>query len=184
MLFREKTGLKGHITISVTKANGKKKLLWNRNAIGKWIANRYGIDLKLPLITGMFGKIATYNTITNAGLAIIAGRISADTVAPFTKLALGTGTTAAAATQTALVSEIVDTGLARAGATITVETTTVTNDTTVLTYTWTATGTKAVTECGAFNHVSAGTMLGRQVFSAINMTTDMMLQVSYKFQVS
>lgn len=123
------------------------------------------------------------NTITNAGLAEIAnlaGNVS--TPAAFTYLALGIGTSAAAATDTQLQSEITDTGLARNAATVSRVTTTQTNDTLQLTYTWTASGAKAVTEVGAFNAPSTGTLLGRQVFSAINTANADTLAITYKFK--
>jgi hypothetical protein len=50
--------------------------------------------------------------------------------------------------------------------------------------TWNVTGTKAVTEAGAFNAASVGTMLGRQTFSAVNVANGDTLQVIYKFQMS
>ena len=76
----------------------------------------------------------------------------------------------------------VDTGLARAAATVTRVTTTVTNDTLQLVKTWTATGAKAITEVGAFNSASTGIMLGRQVFSAINTANTDTLTITYKFK--
>lgn len=122
------------------------------------------------------------NTVTNTGLAEVANLVG-DESSPtaFTYLAVGTGTTAAAATDTALESEITDSGLERAAATVSRVTTTVTNDTLQLLKSWTATGSKAVTECGAFNDPSAGIMLGHQVFAAINVTSGDTLQLTYKF---
>jgi hypothetical protein len=125
------------------------------------------------------------NLIVDAGLAGMASRLNgAGAEAAFTYLAVGTGTTAAAAGDTGLGTEITDSGLARAAATATRETTTATNDTATLDKTWTASATKAVTECGAFNAASAGTLLGRQVFAAINMTSGNSLQITYKFTLS
>lgn len=122
------------------------------------------------------------NTITNASLAEISGLVgNTGSKTAFTYLAVGTGTTAAAATNTALEAEIVDTGLERAAATVSQVTTTVTNDTLQLLKSWTATGVKAITEVGAFNAASNGTMLGRQVFSAVNTATNDVFQVTYKF---
>ena len=122
------------------------------------------------------------NTITNTGLAEIAnlaGNVS--TPVAFTYLALGIGTTAADATDTALESEIIDTGLARASATVTRQTTTATNDTLQLVHQYTATGVKAVTECGGLNDASVGIMLGRQVFSALNTAANDTITITYQF---
>lgn len=122
------------------------------------------------------------NTITNAGLAEITNLLgNVSSPVSFTYLAVGTGTTAAAATDTALETEITDSGLERASATVTQETDSVTDDTLQLLKSWTVTGSKAVTECGAFNDASAGTILGHQVFSAINVISGDALQITYKF---
>lgn len=99
------------------------------------------------------------NLVTNAGfaqLALLAGDASA---VPFTYIAVGTSATAVAVTDTALNAEIVDSGLARAAGTVSRVTTTVTNDTYKITYTWTASGSKTIEEVGVFNAASSGTML-------------------------
>lgn len=106
------------------------------------------------------------NTITNAGkaqVALLAGDASG---VPFTYIAVGTSNTAPAASQTALQAEITDTGLARAAGTFSRTTTTVTNDTYNLTYTWSVSGSKTVEEVGIFNASSSGTMLGRALTSS------------------
>lgn len=124
------------------------------------------------------------NTITNAGLAqiaLLAGDVSA---VPFTYLALGTGTTAAAATDTALETETSASGLERAAATVSRVTTTVTNDTLQLLKTFTSGATVAITECGIFNDASVGTMLGRQVFSAVNVVSGDSIAITYKVSFS
>ncbi len=140
------------------------------------------IEIKQIREGKVISKRTIKNTITNAGLAEIAnlaGNVS--TPAAFTYLAVGVGTTAAAATDTALESEIIDSGLARSAATVTRQTTNETNDTLQLVKQWTASGAKAVTEVGALNASSAGVMLGRQVFAAVNVASGDSLQVTYKF---
>ena len=130
-------------------------------------------------------KRKTKNTITNVGKAEIAnliGNVSSPTA--FTFLGVGVGTAAAAATDTTLGSEIVDTGLARAAATMSRVTTTTTNDTVQLLKAWTATGVKAVTECGFFNAVTVGILGGRQVFTAVNTANGDILQITYKIQLT
>jgi hypothetical protein len=62
-------------------------------------------------------------------------------------------------------------------------TTDVTNDTAQLVYTFTVTGTAAVTESGVFNAASSGVLLARQVFSAINVVNGDSLQITWKFDV-
>lgn len=120
------------------------------------------------------------NTITNAGLAQIALLAGDAAAVPFTFLALGTGTNAAAATDTQLQTESSASGLARAAATVSRVTTTVANDTLQLLRTFTAGASAAITECGMFNDASAGTMLGRQVFAAVNVVSGDILTITYK----
>lgn len=125
------------------------------------------------------------NLITNAGIAGIAGRVGAvGSPAAFTYLALGIGTTAATVNDTQLESEITNFNLTRAAATMSLVTTTVTNDTSQATYTWTASGNKAITECGILNASSGGTLLGRQVFTAINVESGDQVTVTYKIKIS
>ena len=110
--------------------------------------------------------------ITNASLAIISGLVpNVGSETAFTYLELGTGTTAFAASQTALITPITDSGLARASATITQETTTQTDDTTQFTKQWTASGSKTVAEAGVFNGSSGGTMLARTKLSTARSIT-------------
>lgn len=107
------------------------------------------------------------NLVVNAGKAAIAGLIIGTGTA-FGYIAIGTGTTAESATDTALVTEI-----ARKAATTSQVTTTVTNDTARFEATFSSadglTGTAAVTEYGLFNAPTAGTMLSRVVKAAKNM---------------
>lgn len=121
------------------------------------------------------------NVITSAGKAQVALLCSDASAVPFTHLALGTGTTAEAASQTALIAEITDTGLERHAATVTRTTTTVANDTMRLTYTWTASGTKTIEEVGAFNAASTGTMLGRKLTGSKTVNDTEELTATYDF---
>lgn len=126
-----------------------------------------------------------HNGITNAGfaeLANLAGNVSTPTA--FTYLAVGTDSTAFSASQTALVAEITDTGLARHSATVSRVTTTQTNDTLQLTYTWTASGSKAVEEIGVFNASSSGIMLGRALTGTKTLTNTDILTATYKVKFS
>jgi hypothetical protein len=105
--------------------------------------------------------------ITNVGKAEVAGLSGATgSCTAFTYLANGSGSTAFAASQTALVTENTANGSARAAATVSRTTTTVTNDTLVLAKQWTATGAITINEVGVFNASSAGDMLARKVLDA------------------
>jgi len=122
------------------------------------------------------------NTITYGGLAVVSGLIGdVDTQTSFTYLAVGTSSAAENDSHTALTAEIVDTGLERAKATVTRETTTQTNDTLQLVKTWTATGTKAVEEVGSFNALASGDMLGRKLTTTKTVNNTETLTGTYQF---
>jgi len=99
--------------------------------------------------------------LTNTGFARFATLAGGD----FKYMALGTDDTAFSASDTALGSEITDSGLARTSGTVSYVTTNVTNDTMQITHQWTATATKTVAESGIFNASSGGTMPVRIVES-------------------
>lgn len=106
----------------------------------------------------------------NGGPALITNRLIAGGTAP-KNMGWGTGTTAAAVTDTALQTEVAPT--TSGGRTVGTEsrvTTTQTNDTyqVVGTITQTAAGPVAITEAGLFDNVTAGNMLMHAVFSAVN----------------
>ncbi len=125
------------------------------------------------------------NVITNAGKAAVAATIVADVAGnEFDYIAIGTGTNAAAATDTQLQTEISSGGGQRAGATGTRVTTSVTNDTAQFVVTYNFTSSFAVTESGVLNAASTGDLLCRQVFSAINVANGDSLEVTWKIQVS
>ena len=100
------------------------------------------------------------NLVVTAGKNLIASRLKDTTDAAMTHMAIGTGTTAAAAGDTALGSE---------EGRVSLTSTTVTNNAVAYVATFGAgTGTGAITEAGLFNASSSGTMLCRTVFSVIN----------------
>lgn len=183
-MFKDKLRIKGTQIISVRDKYGKIKPLWNENELGK-ILRKKGLNIRIPLLTGMWqDKLVVENTITYAGYAGMASRLNgADAEAAFTYLAVGTGDTAAATSDTTLDAEITDSGLERAAATCTREDTDQTDDTAQLSKTWTASGTKTIVECGAFNAASDGTLLGRQVFSPVGVVSGDTFGVIYKFQI-
>jgi len=142
------------------------------------------IDIKITRVNGTVEEFTVYNSIMNVGfaqLALLAGDASA---VPFTYLEVGTSSTAVAASQTALQAAITDTGLARAVATVSRVTTTQTNDTLQLLYTWTASGTKAIEEIGIFNAASTGTMLSRALTGTTTVNNGDELQATYKVKFS
>lgn len=102
--------------------------------------------------------------VTSAGKALFAGLIRGTGTA-ITHIAVGSGSTAFAAGQTTLVTEITTVGLERVAPTMSSVTTTVTNDTAKFIKVFTITGTATVAEGGLFNASSGGTMAVRVVFS-------------------
>lgn len=125
-------------------------------------------------------------TFTNAGMAAVAGLVNGNgAITEFTYLAIGSGDTAEAATQTALVTEITTNGGARASASVSRVTTTVTNDTAQWVKTWTFTGSLSINECGVLNAASSGTMLMRHKFTATkNVENGDSLELTVKMQIS
>lgn len=130
------------------------------------------------------GTTETYlrdNIIVNVGFDFIADAIGKAASRPgvMSAIAVGTGATDAAATQTALVAE-----LTRRAATYAHIV-----GTRVFTFVVTfaaGTGTGAITEAGVFNSTTAnsGTMLDRVVFDVINKGAADTLQVTFTFTMS
>ncbi len=120
-------------------------------------------------------------SITTAGRGLASGLLGAvGTPVGVKWLAYGTGTTAFAIAQTALVAQS-----QREAATVTQVTTTVANDTVQLTKTFTISGTETITEIGAFNDGTTGTMFARAtstdaVFSAKAVTSGDSFALTYK----
>lgn len=108
---------------------------------------------------------------TNAGAAIITNRVTQAGTAP-KNIGWGIGVTAAAVTQTALVTESAPT--TAGGRTVGTEsrtTVTNTNDNYQVAGTVTAVSTLAITEAGLFDAVTAGNMLIRGDFAAVNVVS-------------
>ena len=183
---QDKITLIGIQEIVLRDKDGNIKQLWNENRFGKFIRTFLGFDIQGVFFLGMWkDSLAIKNLITTVGKAGLASRINGSGAeAAFTYLAVGTGATAADVADTTLQTEITDSGLARAASTVSRVTTSVTNDTAQLSVTWNVSGTKAITEIGAFNAAVAGVLLGRQVFAAVNVATSDVLTLNYQFQVS
>lgn len=116
------------------------------------------------------------NLVVNSGLDFIASRMKDGTATAMSNMAVGSGTTAAAAGDTALESE-----LGRAALT----STTVTDNAVAYVATFGAgVGTGAVTEAGIFNAGAGGDMLCRTVFSVVNKAADDSLQITWTVTLS
>lgn len=167
--------------------SGKIKKLFQPNSLAQFLLKHGLISpfAKIPFFFGNYrNSLNISNLITNAGMAGVASRINGDGAeAAFTYIAVGTGTTAANAADTTLQTETTTSGLARAAATVSRVTTDVANDTAQMLKSFSVTGTVAVTESGVFNASSAGVMLARQVFTAINVVNGDTLQVTWKVDI-
>lgn len=158
-------------------------LLKNNLISPLWINKGYS-KLISPFLGTWAMKRLVSNLITNAGMAGVASRINGSGAeAAFTHIGVGTGTTAAAVTDTTLETEIADSGLSRVAGTVSRVTTDVTDDTARVTTTFTVTGTKAVTEAGLLNAGAAGVLLARQIFSAVNVVNGDSLSINWSIDV-
>lgn len=123
------------------------------------------------------------NTITNAALAVLSGLAgNTGSQVAFTYLAIGTSSTAPAASQTALQAETAVSGLTRAAATVSRTTTAQTNDTLQLVHTWTAGGSATIEEVGIFNDATTGVMLGRALTTSKALAANDTLTITYTVQ--
>ena len=117
----------------------------------------------------------TENLVVTAGKNWVADRMNnANTV--MTHMAVGTGTTVAAAGNTALVTETDRNALTS---------TTVTANAVAYVATWAAgDATAALTEAGIFDAASSGDMLARTVFSVVNKGAADSMTITWTITVS
>ena len=116
------------------------------------------------------------NLVVTTGLAFIASRMKDTTDTAMSHMAIGTGTTAAAAGDTAL-----DTEAARVALT---STTVTANAIAYVASFGAGTGTGAITEAGILNASSAGTLLCRTVFDVVNKGANDTLQITWTVTLS
>lgn len=203
--FNGVIALDANVEIRHLDRNGKAKPIFQENRIAialidrgilspLWINSRIGRALSYTGILGFWShfKLA-HNLVTTTGKAAMASRCNGSGgEAAFTSIGQGTGTTAANVADTALeIGKLADgTGdsgvhvLPAASVTVSRVTTTVTNDTAQLVGTISEAATLAITESGVFNADTNGTMLCRQVFSAINVVSGDSLQLTWKIKAA
>ena len=115
------------------------------------------------------------NLVVTAGKNYVADRIKNNSTV-MSHMAIGTGSTAAAAGNTALGSESARTALTSS---------TVSSNEIVYVDTFAAgVGTGAITEAGIFNASSGGTMLCRTVFSVVNKGASDAMTITWTVRVS
>lgn len=117
------------------------------------------------------------NLVVDAGLGYIASRMEGVSEAVMSHMGLGSGSTAAANTDTDLETLL--------GAREALDSTTVTNNEVVYVATFEAgDATGSVREAGIFNASTAGTMLCRTVFDVVNKAADDTLSVTWTITIS
>jgi len=171
--------VKGEITIRHIR-NGEEVKGFQEYKLFHFLRKHFGIKMpKILLLTGFYKFGVTYsNLIVTAGRGLISGRINGvGAPAAPTYMAIGTGTNAAAAGDTALQTESY-----RVAGTATLVTTTVANDTCQLVGTFSITGSSAITEMGILNAASVGTLLVRNVFSAYNVQNGDTFEITHKLK--
>lgn len=127
---------------------------------------------------GTVEKVERHNLIVNGGFDFICNAMAGSSQPAAMKyVAVGTGTTAAAAAQTSLVTE-----LTRKQATYSHTTGTKVFTLSAAFAAGEATG--AITEAGVFNAASGGTMLDRVVFAVINKGANDRFTATFEFTLS
>lgn len=124
------------------------------------------------------------NLVVNGGKGIIAALINGAGSTTLRYIAIGTGATAAAATDTVLQAEITTSGGARLLGTCSNATITVAGDTARIVATFAFTGSFTVTEAGTFTAAAAGTMGNRSVFAGIPVISGQSLLVQVDLKVT
>lgn len=156
--------------------------------IATLVANKFNLNKLATYITKTFGSLKwdtgfIHNGTPTAAYAVFSG-LAGNTGSQnaFTYLATGSSSTAFSSAQTALVTELTDSGLQRAAATVSRVTTTNANDTLQLVKTFSITGTKTVEEVGVFNASSAGVMGGRSLTGTKSFVSGDSYTVTYKIK--
>jgi hypothetical protein len=116
------------------------------------------------------------NLVVNTGLNYIVSRMKDTTSGAMSHMAIGAGTTAAAAGNTTLGSEL--------GRVALTSTTVSTNTIQYVASFLAGTGTGAVTEAGIFNASSAGTLLCRTVFGIVTKDVGDSMVITWTITVS
>lgn len=134
------------------------------------------------VLTGADGQVKEdvllKNLVVDTGLNFIVKRMKDATADVMSHMSLGTGTTAAAAADTTLQTEI-------SGGRVSLTSTSVTaNQITYIASFAAGVGTGAVTEAGIFNASTGGTMLCRTVFPVVNKQSGDSMTVTWTVTVS
>ena len=116
------------------------------------------------------------NLVVDTGLAYIASRMKDASATAMSHMAIGTGSSAEAAGNTALGTE---------AARVALTSTTVTSNAVAYVASFAAgTGTGAITEAGILNAASSGTLLCRTVFSVVNKGASDSMTITWTVTIS
>ena len=136
------------------------------------------LEMKGHLAIALNGEVVQEvpNLVVTAGKNYVASRMKDATATAMSHMAVGSGSAAAAAGDTALGSQL---------SRIALTSTTVSNNEITYVATFAAgSGTGAVTEAGIFNASSSGTMLCRTVFSVVNKGSADSMTITWVVNVS
>lgn len=131
------------------------------------------------LLTRADGQLEEHifnNLVVDTGLNYIVSRMKDTSETAMSHMAIGSGTTSAAAGDTALESEL--------GRVSLTSTTVSTNTVTYVASFGAGTGTGAVTEAGILNDVTTGTLLCRTVFPVVNKQAGDSMTITWVITVS
>lgn len=118
------------------------------------------------------------NLVVATGKALVAQNLQGGNVVPVTYMAVGTGTTPAAAADAALESELDRNALTTSGGTQT-------GPEVLYESTWLpGDGTGALTEAGLFTAATGGVMLARTVFPVVNKGADDTISIAWTVTIS
>ena len=116
------------------------------------------------------------NLVVTDGKEYVASRMKDATATAMSHMAIGTDSTAASASDSALLSE--------AGRVSLTSTTVTSNEVEYVATFGAGTGTGAITEAGIFNASSGGTLLCRTVFSVVNKGSSDSMTITWTVTVS
>lgn len=157
--------------------SGAKKLLGlTRKIPGRYPA-KYNVVIERRRNGELLETRELRNLVVDVGKEAMAKRFCGVSENPFQYIAVGTGTTAPAASDTALESEITDGGLARAQDSDPV----VNSNVAELEVVYNVTASYAVTESGVFNAGSGGVMAARVTFDPLNVQDGDTLTIKWQF---
>ena len=144
------------------------------------------LKLKGKLSIALNGKVVREvdNLVVTAGKNWVASRMGSATDAVMTHMAIGTGTTAAAAGDTTLETEAARVALTTSGGTVSTNTVSYEGVFPADTPDVTAPATAAITEAGIFNDASVGDMVARTVFAVVNKGETDSMTITWTITIS